>query len=72
MKSFILLTNEFRIGFVYIGLENVTVAVTRVTDVPSRRCKKEFQKRRCPEYPCENMFCTNAEALVHNIRPPTL
>ena len=42
-------SNEFRIGFVNIGLGNVAVAVaaTRIVGLASRQYKKGAQTRRC-------------------------
>ena len=38
-------SNEFRIGFVDIGLENVTVAAKRVVEGPPRCSNEGGQKR---------------------------
>ena len=40
--------NEFRIGFVDIGLEIVAVPATRVVERPSRCSNNNGKKRRCP------------------------
>ena len=48
MENEIVVKNkEFRIGFVGIGLEHVTVAAARVTERPPRCSNKWCQKRRC-------------------------
>ena len=39
--------DEFRIGFIDIGLENVAVAAAHVVERGSRRDKNGIQKRRC-------------------------
>ena len=40
-------TNDSRMRFMDIGLENADVAVARVTDRPFRSGLKGFEKRRC-------------------------
>ena len=59
-------------GFIAIGLENVTVAATRVTDLPSRLDKKTLKNVDVYNTFVKLIIFTNAEARCADTAPLSL